>query len=78
MLKLALGTQAVSKGVFLKTIEEMYLIVKNVLEDMRKKAHQEMMQIPPEELGSWKRAVTTADGTWQTRGWHSKECHLHN
>ena len=21
---------------------------------------------------SWKRAVTTADGTWQTRGWHSK------
>ena len=22
--------------------------------------------------GSWKRAVTTADGTWQTRGWHSK------
>ena len=24
------------------------------------------------QLGSWKRAVTTADGTWQTRGWHSK------
>ena len=21
---------------------------------------------------TWKRAVTTADGTWQTRGWHSK------
>ena len=71
-LKLALGIQAVSKGVFLKTIEEMYPIVKNVLDDMCKKAHQEMMQIPPEELGSWKRAVTTADGTWQTRGWHSK------
>ena len=57
---------------FLKTIEEMYPIVKNVLDDTCKKAHQEMMQIPPEELGSWKRAVTTADGTWQTRGWHSK------
>ena len=25
-----------------------------------------------DKLGSWKRAVTTADGTWQTRGWHSK------
>ena len=25
-----------------------------------------------DELGSWKRAVTVADGTWQTRGWHSK------
>ena len=48
------------------------MIVKNVLDDMCKKAHQEMMQIPPEELGSWKRAVTTADGTWQTQGWHSK------
>ena len=23
-------------------------------------------------LGLWKRAVTMADGTWQTRGWHSK------
>ena len=23
-----------------------------------------------DELGSWKRAVTVADGTWQTRGWH--------
>ena len=67
---MALGIQAVSKGVFLKTIEEMYPI--HALDDMCKKAHQEMMQIPPEELGSWKRAVTTADGTWQTRGWHSK------
>ena len=67
-LKLALGIQAVSKGVFLKTIEEMYPILKNALDDMRKKALQEMMQIPPEELGSWKRAVTTADGTWQTEG----------
>ena len=25
-----------------------------------------------DELGPWKHAVTTADGTWQTRGWHSK------
>ena len=24
------------------------------------------------DLSLWKRAVTTADGTWQTRGWHSK------
>ena len=35
-------------------------------------ARDEMRRMPPEELGSWKRAVTTADGTWQTRGWHSK------
>ena len=30
----------------------MYPIVKNVLDDMCKKACQEMVQIPPEELGS--------------------------
>ena len=23
-------------------------------------------------MGSWKKAVTTADGEWQTRGYHSK------
>ena len=44
---MALGIQAVSKGAFLKTIEEMYPIVKNVLDDICKKAHQEIMQIPP-------------------------------
>ncbi len=25
-----------------------------------------------DELGLWTHAVTVADGTWQTRGWHSK------
>ena len=25
-----------------------------------------------DELGSWKRAVTCADGTWMTRGFHSQ------
>ena len=34
-------------------------------------AKQEMKE-KKEELGSWKRAVTMADGTWQTRGLHSK------
>ena len=31
-----------------------------------------MKSMCDDELGSWKRAVTSADGTWQTRGWHSK------
>ena len=25
------------------------------------------------QLGSWSRAVTTADGTWMTRGFHSRK-----
>ena len=35
-------------------------------------AKQEMKEKKEEELVSWKRAVTMADGTWQTRGFHSK------
>ena len=34
-------------------------------------AKQEMKE-KKDKLGLWKRAVTTAEGTWQTRGWHSK------
>ena len=34
-------------------------------------AKQEMKDKKEDELGSWKKAVTVADGTWQTRGWHS-------
>ena len=29
------------------------------------------------ELGSWSRAVTSADGTWMTRGFHSKNARVH-
>ena len=35
-------------------------------------AKREMKEKSDDDLGSWKRAVTTADGTWHTRGWHSK------
>ena len=31
-----------------------------------------MKQMAQSDLGSWSRAVTCADGCWQTRGWHSK------
>ena len=67
-LKNALGIEAVSGPVYLKTIYAMYPKVKSVCEA----AKQEMKGKNEDELGSWKRAVTVADGTWQTRGWHSK------
>ena len=50
----------------------MSAIVKSVLDEMREMAKQEMIDKKDDELGSWKRAVTVADGTWQTLGWHSK------
>ena len=31
-----------------------------------------MQRMDQNELGSWSRAVTSADGTWMTRGHHSK------
>ena len=31
-----------------------------------------MRRMNQSEPGSWNRAVTTADGTWMTRGFHSK------
>ena len=34
-------------------------------------AKQEMKKAPPDEIGSWQRAVTVADGAWMTRGHHS-------
>ena len=43
-----------------------------MVDKMYEVAKQEMKKKSDGALGSWKRAVTTADGTWQTRGWHSK------
>ena len=72
ILKNALGIDAISETVFMDTIYSMYPIVKSMLDEMCETAKQETKEKKEDELGSWKRAVTVADGTWQTRGWHSK------
>ena len=58
----------VNARVFLNTIGN----CKAMLDDLCEVAKREMKEKSDGDLGSWKRAVTTADGTWQTRGWHSK------
>ena len=35
-------------------------------------AKDNMRRMDQNELGSWSHAVTSADGTWMTRGHHSK------
>ena len=50
----------------------MHSIVESMLDEVCEAAKQEMRDIKANELGSWQNAVTVADGTWQTRGWHSK------
>jgi hypothetical protein len=72
LLKNALGIEAVDGHTFMDTIRCMYPVVKSFLEKMCDIAKQEMKAKNESELGSWKRAVTVGDGTWQTRGWHSK------
>ena len=68
-LRRALGIKAVNERVFMRTIELMYPVVKAMLDEVCEVAKQEMKEKGEEELGSWKHAATTADGTWQTRGW---------
>ena len=45
---------------------------KAMLDDLYEVEMKEMKEKSDGDLGSWKRVVTTADDTWQTRGWHSK------
>ena len=70
-LQNALGMKTVNAN---ETIGKMYPVVKAMLDDLCEVAKREMKEKNDGDLGSWKRAVTTADGTWQTRGWHS---HIH-
>ena len=57
-LQHALGITAVAPVTFLKTIERMYHTVKEMLDEMCEIARQEMKE-KGDELGSWKRAVTS-------------------
>ena len=68
----SLGIDAVSAPTFMCTIRAMHSIVESMLDEVCEFAKQEMRDVKESQLGSWKNAVTVADCTWQTRGWHSK------
>ena len=72
ILKHALGIEAVSWQTFQSTIKRMYPVVKEMVDKMCDDAKDDMRHMDQDELGSWSRAVTSADGTWMTRGHHSK------
>ena len=50
----------------------MYPVVKEILDEVCDFAKKTMKEMNQDELGSWQKAVTTADGMCHTRGWHSK------
>ena len=72
VLRYALGIDAVGANAFMSTIVKMYPIVKQLVDDMCEEAKNDMKAMDQTQLGSWSRAVTSADGTWMTRGYHSK------
>lgn len=72
VLRHSLGIQTNDIHSFQETLRLMYPIVKEMVDDMCTEAMNEMKEMDQEVLGSWSRAVTTADGAWMTRGRHSK------
>ena len=72
VLKLSLGLDSVCFSTFYSTIERMYPVVKQMVDEMCEEAKEEMKTMDEHTLGSWKQAVTSADAAWMTRGQHSK------
>eukprot|EP00058_Branchiostoma_floridae_P024370 XP_002609860.1 hypothetical protein BRAFLDRAFT_90776 [Branchiostoma floridae] len=70
----ALGLETLNKKNFQTVIHAVYPITRKLVHEHCEAAKTEMRDLPAEELGSAKRAVTQADGTWGTRGFHSKNC----
>ena len=79
-LKHALGIEAVSMPLFMRTIRLFFPIVQEMLDEVCELAKQEMKEVDGDKLRSWTRAVTAADGMWHTRGWHSTKAtfSIHN
>ena len=69
VLKHALGIKAVSWPTFQSTIDP---VVKDMVDKMCDDAKDDMLHMDQSELASWSCAVMSADGTWMTRGHHSK------
>ncbi len=72
VLKHVLGIKVVSPSAFMATIETLHPIVEKMVNELCEREKKRMQEMKDDELGSWKRAVTCADGTWMTRGFHSQ------
>ena len=46
--------------------------MKEIVDEMCEEAKSDMKSMDQAQLGSWSRAVTSADGTWMTRGYNSE------
>ena len=67
-----LGMAVVSFLTFQGTIQELHPIVEQMVKEMCQHEKERMKGMDHDKLFSWSKAVTCADGTWQTRGYHRK------
>ena len=67
-----LGMAAVFFLTFQGTIQELHPIVEQMVKEMCQHGKERMKGMDQDKLFSWSKAVTCADDTWQTRGYHSK------
>ena len=72
VMRHSLGIATKEHKDFMDTIRFMYPVVKEMVDDACTEGKEAMKRLEPEEWGSWEKAITVADGTWMTRGFHSK------
>ena len=73
----SMGMYPVPDKMFYDTIRLLQAHTERLLDKQCELAKQEMKKAPPDEIGSWQRAVTVADGAWMTRGHHSQHFTFH-
>ena len=69
-----LGIPAIHHTTFYDVVKDSYMYIKRMLDNICSLAKDEMKCLSPDTLGSWHRAVTTADGCWLTQGHFSQNC----
>lgn len=74
VIHLGLCIDVLARSNFQRIIKPAHPHVKSVLDSMCDKAKTKMKVKDPNLLGSWKRAMTTSDGCWLIRGFHSQCC----
>ena len=69
-----LGLGITSEKPYLEVIDLALPHIKDMVDEMCDDAKHQMKQLPPEQIGSWSRAVTCCDGCWLIRGHFSQNC----
>jgi len=69
-----LGIPVLHRSNFYSVVKDSYQYIKRMLDNLCTLAKNDMKELPGATLGSWLRAVTTANGCWLTRGHFSQNC----